>query len=113
MASGFKGVARSLIGSGEQAIKTWVSEAAEAINRHNQGKFNASLDVTLTANAASTTITDARISRESALVLSPLTANAAAALATTYPSFQGSGSAVLAHANNAQTDKSFRIAILG
>ena len=113
MAAGYRGVSRSLPGDSIESVKTWVLEAAASINRHNTGKFNVTLDVTLTANAASTTITDARISADCALVLSPKTSNAAAAIGTTYVSSQTSGSAVLTHANNAQTDKTFRIAILG
>lgn len=113
MSTGYRGVARSLTGESWGAVKTWVLEAAGAINRHNSGKMNVTIDVTLTANAASTTVTDARISDTCAIVLSPKTSNAAAAVGTTYISSQSSGSAVIGHANNAQTDKTFRLAILG
>jgi len=113
MSAGYRGVSRSIPGDSVESIKTWVLEAAAAVNRHNIGKFNVTLDVTLTANAGTTTVTDARISADCALVLSPKTTNAAAAIGTTYVSSQTSGSAVLTHANNAQTDKTFRLAILG
>lgn len=113
MAVGYRGVSRSVPGESWSAIKTWVLEAAAAINRLNSGKMNVTLDVTLTANAGTTTVTDARISDVCALILVPKTANAVAALATTYPSSQSSGSAVLTHTNDAQTDKTFRLAIIG
>lgn len=79
------------------------------------GKLNVCVDVTLTANAASTTVTDARIRESSGLYLMPTTANAAAALGTTYISDSGRthGSVTITHANNAQTDRTFRVAILG
>ena len=66
--------------------------------------------VTLAANAATTTLTDDRISYDSPILLQPTTSNAAAALATTYISETGrkNGSATITHANNAQTDKTFR-----
>ena len=56
-------------------------QLAVAINTNDDGKHGT---VTLTANAASTTITDARISYRSPVVLIPVTANAAAAVVTTY-----------------------------
>jgi hypothetical protein len=66
--------------------------------------------VTLTANAASTVLTDDRIGYDSAILLQPTTANAAAALATTYISETGrvNGAVTITHANNAQSDKTFR-----
>jgi hypothetical protein len=69
--------------------------------------------VTLTANASSTTLTDARIRYDSPIILVPTTANAAGALATTYisESSRVNGSAVITHANNAQSDKTFRVLI--
>jgi len=88
---------------------------ARAVNSLRQGKFNGTLDVTLTANAASTTVTDARISYYSVILPMPMTSNAAAALATTYiaQATLKTGSAVLTHTNNAQTDKTFRLLIVG
>lgn len=113
MSVGYRGVARSLNGENWAAVKTWVLEAAGAINRHNSGKMNVTIDVTLRASQTTTTVTDARISDTCAICLSPKTSNAAAAVGTTYISSQTSGSAVITHANNAQTDKTFRLAILG
>jgi hypothetical protein len=69
--------------------------------------------VTLTENATSTTLTDARIRYDSPIILVPTTSNAAGALATTYisESSRANGSAVITHANNAQTDRTFRVLI--
>lgn len=86
---------------------------AEAANRHNQGKFNCALAVTLTANVATTTITDIRITANSVLSFMPTTAHAAAELATLYVTNPQSGSAVLNHANNGNTDRTFNMGIFG
>ena len=66
--------------------------------------------VTLTANAASTTLTDDRISFDSYVGLLPTTSNAAAALATTYIPETGrkNGSVTITHSNTATTDRTFR-----
>jgi hypothetical protein len=69
--------------------------------------------VTLTANAASTTVNDARFQSSQSVVLCPMTANAAAALATTYVSARNAKSFVLTHANNAQADKTFEYIFAG
>jgi hypothetical protein len=88
---------------------------AESVNRALAGKLNATLDVTLTANQAATAVTDARLSTASYIGLCPLTANAAAELGngTIYVSAQGKGTLTLTHANNAQTDRNFRLLVIG
>lgn len=85
----------------------------EAIIAALRGKLNNRGAVTLTANAASTTLTDEKIGPDSVILLSPMTANAAAAVGTTYFSTPGTGSATINHANNAQVDRTFRYVILG
>lgn len=102
----FFGVPATLVGH--------LRSLAERINMILRGGLNCSGTVTLTESATTTTLTDARVSFESAIVLTPTTANAATALATTYVSETGrvNGSAVITHANNAQTDRTFRFAIL-
>lgn len=81
------------------------------------GKMEVSGRLTLTASAASTTITDARIGVNSLLLMMPETANAAAEIGagTLYVSATGrvNGSASVTHANNIQTDRSFLVAIIG
>lgn len=70
--------------------------------------------VTLTANAATTVLSNATLTPTKKLILTPTTANAAAALATTYWAIgTTAGSVTLNHANNAQSDRIFDYAIVG
>lgn len=90
-------------------------QLALAMRRLFDAKVNTVSTVTLTANAATTTITDNRIGANTIAVLVPTTANAAAALATTYQTLPNAanGSAVLNHASNAQSDKTFGVLLIG
>jgi hypothetical protein len=89
----------------------------EVMQQMRRGKLEAVGEVTLTANAASTTLTDTRISPQSVIIWHPRTANAATELAagTMYitDANMGSGTATITHANNAQSDKTFRYAVIG
>lgn len=87
---------------------------AEAINNIMAKRIDAVGEVTLTDNAASTAVTDNRVTKNSVIALSPMTANAAGALATTYipEADYGTGTFTIRHANNAQTDRSFRYIVL-
>jgi hypothetical protein len=76
------------------------------------GRSNAIGTVTLTVSATSTTVTDQNCASGSAIILTPQTANAAAALTGIYYS-TANGSFVINHANNAQTDRTFTYAIQG
>jgi hypothetical protein len=71
--------------------------------------------VTLAANAGSTTIVDARLRHDSPIVLQATTASAAVELGngTLHVSEAGrvNGSVTITHANNAQTDRTFRFFI--
>lgn len=82
-----------------------------------EGKANNILDVTLTANAASTVVTDARLTALSVLLPMPRTANAAAEIGngTMYVADSGrvNEEATIVHANNAQTDRDFYFVIVG
>jgi len=90
---------------------------SEGISRLFQGKSNNVLDVTLTASAAATTVTDARIGVNTALLFMPRTANAAAEIGngTIYVADSGraNGSVSITHANNAQTDRDFKVVLCG
>lgn len=86
---------------------------ATAINQLIIGKVNTVGTVTLTANATTTTLTNSHIGADSFIQLMPITANAAAAITTTYISARVTGSATITHANNAQADKDFVYVILG
>lgn len=95
----------------------WLHLIAAAVQGLMRGKMNAVKTVTLTASAASTTVTDARIGRNTVLVPIPTTANAAAewgagTLYQTHPNATAD-QAVLNHANNAQTDRTFAVLMIG
>ena len=95
--------------------------AVQVINGAMGGKLNAVNDpsflFTLTANAATTTLTDLRLGVNSAIFFDPVTLNAAAELAagTIYvlTANRLNGSYTVTHANNAQTDRTFRYLIIG
>lgn len=95
----------------------WQRRQYEVLKQIKSGKLECVAELTLTANAASTTITDVRISPQSVIVWHPRTANAAAEMAagTMYITDAniGNGTATVTHANNAQTDRDFRLAIVG
>lgn len=99
---------------GDAASVRWVRRVVDTVNNSLRGKLNVTLNVTLAANADTTIVTDARISAFSALMFTPLTANAAAEQAAggLYVTSQRSGEATVAHANNAQSDRMFRMVIL-
>lgn len=88
-------------------------ELIEAMKQLTAGRGNYVVTVTLTPGATSTTIANQNFNAAGMVVLCPMTANAALALATTYPSSIAGGTVTLAHANNAQTDRTFRMAVLG
>ncbi len=93
---------------------TLLRKIIHALNRLIEGRGdNYKSEVTLTAGATTTTVLAQFVSSNSTIVLSPRTANAAAALATTYVSAKADGSFELTHANNGQTDRTFDIAWIG
>lgn len=89
----------------------------EVLQRIRQGKTENVGELTLTANAATTVLSDVRISPQSVIVWHARTANAAAELGngTLYilDANMGNGTATVTHANNAQVDRSFRYAVIG
>ena len=95
------------------AVTEHLRLVAQGVNQLADGKSNAYGTVTLTANAASTTVTDPKAGPSSIVTLEPRTANAAAAVATTYVTTHGDGTFVLTHANNAQNDKTFGYSLQG
>lgn len=83
------------------------------INNIMRGKTNNRGEVTLVAGTTTTVVADINAGGESIILLMPLTANAAAAKATTYVSSQDKQTFTITHANNAQTDRAFRYTITG
>ena len=81
------------------------------------GRSNAVGTVTLTASAATTTVTDENCAAGSVILPMPTTANASAELGNgTWIVPEATilnGSFVITHANNAQADRTFRYAIIG
>jgi hypothetical protein len=90
-------------------------QVAVIVNRMNRGKLNCTGEVTLKAGQPTTTVTDARASATSILLLMPLTASAAAAQAggEMHVSARDNGSFTISHANTAQADRRFGYAIIG
>ena len=92
---------------------------AQAINNLLQGKIFSVGEVTLAANAASTTVDDRRIGNESIILFMPLTANAARATGWNAMHVKTTDfdplnlQFTINHANNAQTDRDYRYVILG
>lgn len=90
---------------------------ARAANRHNEGKFNAFIDFTLAANVTSSTLRDARLGYYTTILFMPMTPHAAAEIAagTMYipQATMLSSQAVIQHANNSQTDRTFRFLLIG
>lgn len=93
-------------------------QVAIAVNQALNGKINSYARVTLTANAASTTVNDPRIGADTVIFLMPQTANAAAELknGTIYikPSdYVLKTSYKITHANDANADKTYGVLLIG
>lgn len=88
-------------------------QIAIVLNNVLQGRTNNTGTLTITANVATTTLNDSRIGPNSAIVLMPTTANAAAALTNIYFTGFGDSTCTVNHANNAQTDRVFNYAVIG
>ena len=90
------------------------SVLAGALNDLAAGRLNNGGEVTLTANAASTTVQRLGVAAGDMIVFSPLTANAAAEIGngTMFVAAANitKNQFVITHANNAQTDRTFRYA---
>ena len=87
--------------------------ARSAVN----GKSNNVGEITLTENAASSTLTDPRLTYFSALLFDPMTATAAADLygggMYITDANRNNGAFVITHPNTADADKTFRYVIVG
>jgi len=85
-----------------------------SIRQITTGKTNNVLDVTLTANSTTTSVIDARIGVHTAPIFVPTSANAQA-IATPRRDFSSpvNGSMTVVHANDANTDKTFKVILIG
>jgi pyrroline-5-carboxylate reductase len=88
---------------------------ARAIQQLYSGRSNATGVVTLAPGATTTTVSAINCAAGNAVFLFPATANAAAALATTYvpAATVTKQQFVINHANSAQTDRTFYWVALG
>jgi hypothetical protein len=91
----------------------WLRLLANSVNGMLQGKTLNIGTVTLTANSATTAMTDSRIGPKSFIGFMPQTANAAGAVSGLYVTARGDGVCTLNHANNAQSDKTFTYVVIG
>ena len=90
-----------------------IDQIVNAINAILRGRSNATGSVALTPSVTTTTITDARISADSVILLMPTTANVASAVATTRQGTTTNGSVVIQHANAVSADRTFHYVICG
>ena len=98
-----------------QQVAGYLGRLREVVNNLLRGKLNATRDVTLTANATSTIVNDPRIGGTSSIQLMALSANAAAEIGngTIWWGAPGDQTVTLNHANNAQSDRTYRLTIIG
>lgn len=92
-------------------------QISQSVNNLLLGRTNNVLDVTLEASSATTTVTDVRIGINTVLLLMPTTANASAEIGagTIYvgQSSRVNGRVVITHANNSQTDRTYKVVLVG
>ena len=91
----------------------WNRETAAILQWTRKGKLNCVKEVTLTANSATTTLTDELIGPDSAILLMPMHTDAAGALGGLYFSTPTAGSVTINHANTESTNKKFRFCVIG
>ena len=88
-------------------------QIAIVLNNSLDGKLNSTGSITLTASSATSTLNDRRLGATSVLSFMPTTSNASAGMTSLYVSAQGKQTATLTHANNAQTDRTYKYIIIG
>ncbi len=92
-----------------------LQKIVDSIIQLNQGRQASVDDVTLTPGAAATVVSFPNVSKDSRVFLFPQTANAAAAMPTTYILRAEilQRSFTIRHANNAQADRTFSFLAIG
>ena len=88
-------------------------QLSDGVNAASDGRSNAIGSLTLTASTTTTATTDRRVATDAVILLTPTTATAATASATTFVSAVTAESFTLTQANDAQTDRDFDYAIIG
>ena len=87
--------------------ETRLAVLSQAIRELAAGASNSVSQVTLTPSSTTTVVSDPLAAPDSHIDLSPITANAAAALGTTYVSSRGPGAFALTHTSSAAVDRTF------
>jgi len=87
----------------------------EIVRQLMDGKSNNTGSFTVTANQATTAVTDLRVGADSVILPSPITANAATEWASgaMYISSIGKQTFTVTHNNSAPTDRDFTYAVIG
>lgn len=89
-------------------VAEWVRKLAEAIDQLAAGASKTVSEVTLTANATSTTVMTPYVTPNSHITVTPTTANARDAWKDCYISARTNGTSfVITHPSDADTDKTF------
>ncbi len=91
----------------------WDIAARNIINRMLGGKLNVAGEVTLISRMASTLLLDEQINATSVILLMPMSANAASALANLWFSTPERGSVVINHSDDNFNDRTFRYIVIG
>lgn len=99
------------------ALRQFARQLAQGVAMLFQGKTNNVLTFTCAAGAASTVLTDPRLTIDSFVAFDPVTANAAAELAagTIYAleANRLNTTWTITHANAGTTDRTFRVVVVG
>jgi hypothetical protein len=100
-----------------QQMSSYMRRIWDAMQPLRKGKTENVTELTLTANVATTVLNYKGLSPQSVIVFDPKTANAAAELAagTMYvlTANRANDQWTVTHANNAQADRSFQVAVIG
>jgi hypothetical protein len=103
--------------AGLSDIASYLRRMWDALKLVRRGKIECITEITLTANAATSTLVDERLSVQSVVLFDPKTATAATELygGTMYvlTANRGTGTWTITHANSAVTTRTFQVAIIG
>ena len=98
---------RTLMPSGDEP-----RNVSEVVNNILSGKINSTGSISLASSGTSTTLTDARISRDSVVLYMPTTANASAEMDNLF-TVTAVGSATLTHSAHGNADCTYKYVVLG
>lgn len=104
--------ARPLVDEWMPDVGQHIRQIARVLNETQRGHINIGFMTTLTPSATTTVITDARISLQTAVHLSPLTASAAVAYPSIY-TVPEAGLATIHHPSAVAADQNFMTTIVG